>query len=369
MRKTRTIDIFSIYQFPKGLSLKLMGMSRGTAGRVAFSATPKSKVFDCRDAHSPVRIEFNLRGFGGGNRMSLNELQAKILKPFVDETIESLALMAGLKATAGEPFEDDVSKFRFKGYAVAAETRDRIDGVILMHHYIETALGISNNVCAMIGADGDATEMNEELEDALTEWGNTVVGRATKELSSNDLGIKFLPPFFVNDTEQMSSLLTGVHEILSIPIHVEDVGRFYFNYLLHHQSVPAQSDDQLLPKDSKILLVDDMKMIRNSLKRYLAGLGYENIVEAENGAQAVEKFVAEKPAILFMDVVMPEVTGPEALAKIRAVDTHTPVVMLSSVADDNVVAECEQLGIEGYIIKPLTKESGPETLQKFLVKK
>jgi len=54
--------------------------------------------------------------------MELNEIQQMILQPFVDETVKALEKMAGLKATAGDGFPDEVSKFRFKGFAVVAET-------------------------------------------------------------------------------------------------------------------------------------------------------------------------------------------------------------------------------------------------------
>jgi CheY-like chemotaxis protein len=69
---------------------------------------------------------------------------------------------------------------------------------------------------------------------------------------------------------------------------------------------------------------------------------------------------------MFMDVVMPEMNGNEALKEIRLEDNITPIIMLSSVADDGVIEECKALGIEGYIIKPLTMESGPETLNRYL---
>lgn len=166
--------------------------------------------------------------------MELNSLQHKILTPFVDETIKCLATMANLKATAGAGFPDELSKFRFKGYAVVAETSGLLEGVILMHHYIETALGIGNKVRAnLLGADDAATEMNEDVGEALAEFGNTAIGLAMRHLAAENLGIKFKPPYFINRTDDMTSLLGGVQEIISIPIHVEGVGRFFFNYLLH----------------------------------------------------------------------------------------------------------------------------------------
>lgn len=124
----------------------------------------------------------------------------------------------------------------------------------------------------------------------------------------------------------------------------------------------------MLSTSSKILVVDDMKMIRSSMKRYLSTMGYNNIVFAEDGQQAVEMHWQERPEFIFMDVVMPNATGVEALEMIRDGDKKTPVVMLTSVAEESVMKKCEQLGILGYILKPLTMETGPDVLKEFLAK-
>jgi len=165
--------------------------------------------------------------------MGLNPLQAQILNPFIDQTISCLESMAGFSAHSGEGFQDDLSRFKFKGYAIAAETTGVIEGKILMHHYIETALSIGNSVRNnLLGDDADTPEMNMEIGEALAEFGNTAIGLATHSLEKSNLGIKFKPPYFITNTEQMDKIIEGVKEILSIPIHVENVGRFYFNFLL-----------------------------------------------------------------------------------------------------------------------------------------
>ena len=114
------------------------------------------------------------------------------------------------------------------------------------------------------------------------------------------------------------------------------------------------------------MIVDDMKMVRTSIRHFLKKLGYENTIEAENGRVAVEMHKNEKPDFIFMDMVMPEMTGNEALKKIRETSAETPVVMLTSVADKDVISECEAIGIAGYVIKPLTVETGPGVLGSFL---
>lgn len=124
----------------------------------------------------------------------------------------------------------------------------------------------------------------------------------------------------------------------------------------------------MLGHDALILIVDDMKLVRSAIKQYLKSLGYNNLIEAENGAEAVKKFQDNKVDFVFMDVVMPIMTGAEALKKIREMDSDVPIAMLSSVADHKTIDDCKTYGILDYILKPLNAASGPATLKKVLEK-
>ena len=321
--------------------------------------------------------------------MSLDTAHNKILAPFIHETLNSIQSMAHLKSHSDDGFIDDVDKFRFKGYAICAKTNGTINGAIIMHHYIETAVALGNTIRHNVLQDEETfDDINDPMADALAEWGNTIIGRAMKSFSAKDLGIHFEPPYFVFDTETMQSLLQGINQIFTVPVHVDGIGRFYFNYLVSsidadiHKKLDEITAEDIkdesaiilnvnpsnppLETHKKILLVDDMKMVRTSMKKYLGKMGYENIIEANNGREAVEKAYKEKPDFIFMDVVMPEMQGNEALNYIRSENPHVPVVMLSSVADQKIIDECQEVGISGYIIKPLTSDNGPETLKKFL---
>jgi DNA-binding NarL/FixJ family response regulator len=124
----------------------------------------------------------------------------------------------------------------------------------------------------------------------------------------------------------------------------------------------------MLAQDAKILVVDDMKMVRTSIKRFLNSLGYENVYEAVDGSDALEQHAMVEPDFIFMDIVMPNLNGNEALKKIRENDVNVPVVMLTSVSDETLINECQEQGVTGYILKPLTKDKGPETLSSMLAK-
>jgi CheY-like chemotaxis protein len=299
--------------------------------------------------------------------MIATQIKMNMLKPFIDETIRSLEEMADLTAHAGEAFIDNIESFRFKGYAVAAKTYGNLEMVVLLHNYSETALAIGNRLRSnILNETNELTEINEEMQAALAEWGNTTIGRSTQNLEALKLGIRFEPPYFILNTENMEHLLKNVKEIMSVPVHIDNVGRFYLNLLIINSKAGGVKNSPKIRKDEKILIVDDSKFIRMSMRRFLNSLGYENIIEAANGVEAVRVHAKEKPAIIFMDIVMSGMTGDAALEKIRNTDRNTPIVMLSSVNDNTVIERCDRIGASGYIVKPLTAEDGPERLKEFL---
>jgi len=171
--------------------------------------------------------------------MDLFNIHTKILMPFVDETIKVLREMADLTATAGQGIQENTADYDFKGYAVCivARTYGSIEGKIIMNHQIKTALTVGNRFRAkMFGEPCNFDTINEEIGEALTEFSNTVIGLATRHLSSSDAQLNFSAPLFINGPKDMDYVLEGVKEILSIPIDVKGVGTFYFSYLLHQKT-------------------------------------------------------------------------------------------------------------------------------------
>jgi len=311
--------------------------------------------------------------------MSVEALYKVILYPFINESLASLKAMTNLVGEAGEAFVDNVDDFRFKGYAVCSEVTGGLDGVIMMHHYPETAVAIGNSVCEhMFEEKYQFTEINEELSNALAEWGNTIVGRSTDLHGRYSLDYKFSSPYFVHNVNDMEKYLAGVTEVITVPISIDGVGRYYFNLLIRnveYQSIGIKREASTgisnphttaLPLESKILLVDDSGMIRKALKRYLSQLGYNNVIEADDGAVAVTMVQEQNPDFLFMDVVMGELNGDLALAKIRDNGSNVPVVMLSSVTDQALIKSCENLGISGFIFKPIQADNGAKIIKDYL---
>jgi two-component system, chemotaxis family, chemotaxis protein CheY len=110
----------------------------------------------------------------------------------------------------------------------------------------------------------------------------------------------------------------------------------------------------------KILIVDDSQFMRSVLKDILDTEGYESI-EAENGKEAIEKFEAEKPDLLLLDIVMPEVDGKEVLEKIGK---QAKIIVISAVGQEKMVEEAKALGALDYIVKPFDSKKVVETIKK-----
>ncbi len=107
----------------------------------------------------------------------------------------------------------------------------------------------------------------------------------------------------------------------------------------------------------RILIVDDAMFMRNMIAEIFTGKKYgsedfEVVAEAENGLEAVEKYNEHKPDFVTMDIVMPEMTGIEALKEIISVDPDANVVMCSALGQDSLVMEALDAGARDFIVKP-----------------
>jgi two-component system chemotaxis response regulator CheY len=117
----------------------------------------------------------------------------------------------------------------------------------------------------------------------------------------------------------------------------------------------------MLDKNIKILIVDDSSFMRSVLKDILVRSGFTHFVEAENGKEAIEKFNVERPGLILLDIVMPEMSGIEVLKQVGRI---TKVIVISAVGQEAMVEEAKQLGARGYIIKPFDEKAVLDEISK-----
>ncbi|PGK51094.1 two-component system response regulator [Priestia megaterium] len=115
----------------------------------------------------------------------------------------------------------------------------------------------------------------------------------------------------------------------------------------------------------KILIVDDSVFMRQIIKKALEETDIE-IIEAQNGKEAVEIYEKERPHIVTMDIVMPEKTGLEALQTILAQDPDAKIIICSSMVNKRTDIESREAGAVGFIKKPFKNQQLAELVLSHL---
>ena len=105
---------------------------------------------------------------------------------------------------------------------------------------------------------------------------------------------------------------------------------------------------------AKVLIVDDSALTRRGLRQILEGAGYE-VLEAEDGLSALERYYIEKPSVVMLDLVMRGMYGLDVLQKIRELDTDARVVVVSADIQSSSHELAEQAGAKAFINKPFDK--------------
>jgi CheY-like chemotaxis protein len=114
--------------------------------------------------------------------------------------------------------------------------------------------------------------------------------------------------------------------------------------------------------NGSILLVDDEAHIRKFISLLLRHLGVSRILEAPNGAEALEVYKKEQPDLVMLDVNMPVMDGIETLRALKVLNPDCVVVMLTSLANRQTIDEAVALGAANYI----RKDAPPEEIGRAL---
>jgi two-component system chemotaxis response regulator CheY len=117
----------------------------------------------------------------------------------------------------------------------------------------------------------------------------------------------------------------------------------------------------------KILVVDDNDLMRTLLRGILRSENCQVIGEARNGIAALESVARNKPDIVFLDVVMPEMDGLEVLQNIKSKYPEIIVVMITGNPSKENVEASIQRGASGFIIKPFNSAKVLDTLSRVML--
>ncbi|WP_339872817.1 response regulator [uncultured Brevundimonas sp.] len=112
-------------------------------------------------------------------------------------------------------------------------------------------------------------------------------------------------------------------------------------------------------KDLKTLIVDDQRSVRAMIRSCLQGIGITQVIEAEDGVQALDLLSTSPRHLIISDLNMPHLDGLGLLRAVRQnpETAKTAFIMLSGHADTELVRKAVELGVNNYIVKPFTVES------------
>ena len=117
-------------------------------------------------------------------------------------------------------------------------------------------------------------------------------------------------------------------------------------------------------EDLRVMIVDDHEVVREGLRALLDRRdGITVVAEAGNVAQAVERATREKPAVVIMDVRLPDGSGVEACREIRSVLPDTRMIMLTSYADDEAIIASIMAGASAYLLKQTRGQALVDAIQ------
>jgi two-component system chemotaxis response regulator CheY len=102
---------------------------------------------------------------------------------------------------------------------------------------------------------------------------------------------------------------------------------------------------------TKVLIVDDSALTRRSLRSILEGADCQ-VVEAEDGLSALERYYLEKPDVVMLDLVMRGMCGLETLEKLRELDPNARVIVVSADVQTSSQELAEQAGAKAFVNKP-----------------
>lgn len=120
----------------------------------------------------------------------------------------------------------------------------------------------------------------------------------------------------------------------------------------------------------KIMVVDDSQVVRTVVKQALSMAGYNEVVEATDGVEALAAAKAgpQDIGMYVLDVNMPNMDGITLVGELRKIASETPIIMLTTETDKDKMAQAKNLGATGWIVKPFEADKFIKVVEMFIKK-
>ena len=116
---------------------------------------------------------------------------------------------------------------------------------------------------------------------------------------------------------------------------------------------------------ARVMIVEDSQFIRMRLAKLLVEHNYQ-VIEAQDGEEAVQIYHQAKPDAVLMDIAMPIKNGMWALSQIRRFDPQAKIIMLTALDQEAIVLRAMQAGAKDFLTKPYESDQVLSSLQKAL---
>lgn len=118
-----------------------------------------------------------------------------------------------------------------------------------------------------------------------------------------------------------------------------------------------------------VLVVDDTRFMRETIKKILRKYDVETFFEAENGLEAVDKYTRLRPELVIMDIAMPIMDGIESIKRIVKINPEVHILVCSTLSDRQKVIEAVKEGAAAYILKPPHEDKLIEEINNIFIDK
>lgn len=125
--------------------------------------------------------------------------------------------------------------------------------------------------------------------------------------------------------------------------------------------------NQYTPRNFTILIVEDHKFSRKALVNMLIRAGYENLLCAQDGEEALEKLSKHQVDLIITDINMPKINGLELIKSVRQGMTKVPnttsIIAVTTLSDTATISSCMTLEVDAFLVKPITVQNAQQQIQ------
>lgn len=134
------------------------------------------------------------------------------------------------------------------------------------------------------------------------------------------------------------------------------------------KSKKTPREDAIIDRFMKVLVVDDFTLMRRIIKQALRQIGFTEIIEAEDGSEALRELKRKDIGLILSNWNMPKMTGIDLLREVRSNESFRaiPFIMVTAVEEKHNILKAVKAGVSNYIIKPFTREVLEEKIRKAL---